>query len=271
MLPEVPYLGLDMEPCSIVGSRLFPGRLKSRKDKDGFELETLFDATRISTYECLNQYEMPGDATPVALDGQGEVVGYTRAVGAGKATILGTHLKFVFNVHPALFPKFLSANGIVRHCYAEDSRIHMCQRSTESYSYVTALNLYETPISTQLIVTDPRTNTHVKISERTPVTIPGRSGLILGLNLPLPDGTGELLYSTSQVAAVNGDGKEITIYLQGARGTRGEGVVKLSRKPDAVYINGRAANDRARWNQSMETMAVAYVHRSKRVEVRIVF
>ena len=45
----------------------------------------------------------------------------------------------------------------------------------------------------RLIVTDPVSKTHITIREEAPVTVPARSGVILGLRLPLPDGAGELV------------------------------------------------------------------------------
>ena len=41
--------------------------------------------------------------------------------------------------------------------------------------------------------TSPITRTHLTIPEETPITVPARSGLILGLGLPLPEGAGELI------------------------------------------------------------------------------
>lgn len=64
MLPEVPYLDSDMEPCGILSTNLFPGALKSRGNKECFELDTLFGTPGIATFECLNQYELPQDALP---------------------------------------------------------------------------------------------------------------------------------------------------------------------------------------------------------------
>lgn len=268
LLPDVPYLDEKMEPCLMLSSTLFPGALKSRKDKEWFDLDMLLGTPRVSSYECLNHYELPEDAVPVALDEGGEAVGYTQGVGSGRATILGTHLRFVHNVHPTLFPTFLSANGIERCCYAEDARILVTQRSTESYSYVSVLNLYETPISTRIIVTDPKTKARIKISEGTPVTVPARSGLILGLRLPLPDGAGDLLCSTSQVTELTGNGREIMMRLAGARGMKGESIVKMSWDPGAVYVNGKPAGKRAVWDASSRTLTVTYTHRLRPVEIR---
>lgn len=60
----------------------------------------------------------------------------------------------------------------------------VAQRSTESYSFVTALNLQETPISAGLVITDAKTDARTAFLERNPVTVPPRSGLFPALGLP---------------------------------------------------------------------------------------
>ncbi|RLF38447.1 MAG: hypothetical protein DRN21_05145 [Thermoplasmata archaeon] len=84
----------------------------------------------------------------------------------------------------------------------------------------------------------------------------------------MPDDAGELLCSTSQVAELTGNGQEIVMRLVGARGAKGESIIRLSWKPGAVYLNEKLAGRRAVWDESSRTLIVTYAHRGFGSDVR---
>lgn len=282
MLPRVPHLNLKMEPCRIL-DELFPAKPKNPMPSTEDHRYVPFSAIDagelrdLLVLDYVDTFDLPEDAKPVAYDSKsGAPCAYCRKVGNGNATLLGFKLSYKWDAHQdhkSFISYLVNLDGVEKHAYASNPEIIVTERAGEGYGFVFVVNPTGLPAKTKITYTDPRNGEKVTIPKITNnMELPNQGGVILLVNMPVPNSKAEVAYTTSEVLEFHGGGNVVSLVLYGPKDTMGETALKLPEKPLKIEIDEETASeDRYRWREEDNTVYITYRHKEDLIRINVRF
>jgi len=194
---------------------------------------------RVGRLEALAQggltwFEAP-DAEVLAVTMDGRPCGLEVRRGKGRALVLGFGLNHMFDYQVGMVRGFLARLG-VRPAVETDPDLQVVLRAGERHGFLFVANFHDQPRSGRVRMTLPGERRPAVFPSRGRMTLGGRRGYVLPLNLPLAGGD-VLRYASAEVLDVRGRGGEHRLVLSGAAG--GEAEVELVTVAARATLDGR--------------------------------
>lgn len=226
ILPEVPRRDERGQPCDELWDAVMTGvevtAPHPRASAEAMHMLTTPQGDSIVAPGTRWSFDLPSDAEPIAHDMRdGRCVGFTRAVGAGRATVLGFNLQYVPNEQDDqkdLLERIVTRGGArPLATRPSDRRIAAMQLSSDRGCFVCLANPVELTFTTKVRCTTPDGGTLEFPQRIDGVTFEGAGARLLPVGLDLGGGV-TLAYATWELLAneTDGEGRRLTFSTPGS-------------------------------------------------------
>lgn len=240
--PTIPYLGRNMEPCSVIGDAL-KVKVSENVETDAVELKEYGGITvpRVNVLSTESE-----DAIPIAETSKThQVCGYLKKIGSGQIIVLGfLPPKLENGKEMDALLRFLSGLKIRPLVSSSVRGVSVLQRiSSTGSALLFASNLNDKETKTSISVVDPTNLVDTKKPEQAiqieDIMIAGRSAIVWPINLKTK--LGYIKYLTSEIIGIDErKADEVTLRVWGYIGTNGKVSVDpgpRKRKIQETYVH----------------------------------
>ena len=215
--PNIPHLGRNMEPCTVLWDALKIRPLESAET----ESVDLMDNGKLSIPKVTLLKAESDDAVPVAkVSGSNQICGYLKKIGNGQVITLGFLPRPQDKEGMDAILSFFAGLRIEPTVRSREPEVNVVERiSPDGSALLYVTNLSEKTVETDIQYIDP--SNPDKPSEIHGVKVAKRSAMVWPINFKTR--LGEIKYLTSEIVAVDDNGEdEITIRAWGYLGTNGK-------------------------------------------------
>lgn len=236
MMPRLPRFDLSLTPCETLRQAL-----KLEESKDIFLRVPEAEFLEIKGIPVLNPVRIfyGSDTRHAAVLDGGDVCGILKKKGNGSVLAFGTVFENSAADGLEAYSRILKMDNVRGNASCENRKIFLQELFGEDYAFIFAANPYRSDEKVSIIFTDPVTGREIKQPTGGEIILPGLSGLLIPVNVPIRDSGGRIVFSTSQVLDAFGKGESLYIELYGTPYSAGEIVVALKNKPKEVFIDGK--------------------------------
>ncbi len=275
MLPRVPYLDEDLNPCALLDT-LYPARplhpepgWPTGHRRMPFHAIALDDGRDLGAADYVDTFDLPPGCEALAWEWHScRPCAYRTIYGQGSATLLGFTLAPLAESapeHKHFVNELANRAHVRRHATSEALRLHVVERATPAGSpdpagYLFVVNPWSQPVRSRLTYTDPVTGQAATLPRLLKgVEFNSQGALILCLETPIP-GTGlTIAYSTSQVEGWSVDGDRLLLTLYGPPDTMGETAFRVCLPAGAPSVAAPLHSERIS-DEAGEITIVTYPH-----------
>lgn len=236
MLPRVPKYDLSLRPCELLKQTLKLGEAEEISPRT--PTIEFFDVKEIAVLNPVQVFD-EANAEPVALLANDSVCGFIKHIGAGWALILGTAFDYSTEEDIEAYSRVLKMDDIRGNAASTNDKLIIQEFFGEGYAFLFVANYYRTPESGYVIFSDPVSKGEKKMPYGMELTLPGLSGLIIPVNLPIQGSDAKIVFSSSQILNAFEKGGSIYMELHGHPKSDGELTVAVKKKPKQVFADGK--------------------------------
>lgn len=236
MMPRLPRFDLSLTSCETLRQAL-----KLEDEGDVFLSVPEAEFLEIKGIPVLNPVCVFGssDAQRTAVIDGGGICGILKKKGNGSVLVFGTVLEDSAADGLEVYSRILKMDEIRGRVSSGNSKIFLQELFGEDYAFIFAANPYRSDEKASIVFTDPVTGREIKQPTDLAITLPGLSGLLIPVNVPVRDSAGRIVFSTSQVLSAFGKGEALYVELYGPPYSAGEIVLELKNKPKEILIDGK--------------------------------
>ena len=238
MLPRVPQYDLSLKPCDILKESLKLGEIKEVSPR--VPTIEFMDIREISVANPVHIFD-EANAQPVALLANGSACGIVKHFGIGWALLMGAAFGYSIEENIEAYSRILKMDDIRGKAASSNKRLIVQEFFGDGYAFVFVANYYRTTESGYVTFINPLTKVETKIPHGSELTLPGLSGLLIPVGVPIQAGSGRIMFSTSQVISAFEKSGSIYIELHGYPNSAAEVAVALKHKPRQAFVDGKKA------------------------------
>lgn len=249
IFPYLPDREMSQKPCNIIRNAIgiAPISIESTDSP-------LIDILNFNDIKCANPQSVFSEdslsgAEIIARTIKGSVCGFSKQMGNGKLTHLGTWIGFDTEDQKPVYEAIIrTSTAVLRHANASNENIIVRERFTPNYcALLFAANYYNEEHQTSITYTHPLNNQTVKLPYfNDTITMPGLYGFLSPICLPLAPEI-SVLHCTSDILKIEKEENSIQLTLFGERDLQGEIVFEGTDllKIKDVSIDGKSIEIRA--------------------------
>ncbi len=236
MLPRMPQYDLSLKPCDILKQSLKLGEAKEISPRmPTIEFMNLKEISVINPVQVFEE----ANSEPVAYLPNGATCGFVKHSGGGWILLLGTAFGYSIEENIEAWARILKMDSVSGNASCTNNRIIVQEFFCDDYAFLFAANYYRTPESGYVTFRDPKTKGEVKMPYGMKLALPGLSGLIIPVNVPVKDSSARIMFSTSQILSAFEKGGSVYTELFGYPGSDAETVIALKKRPKQVFADGK--------------------------------
>ncbi|HLZ86263.1 MAG TPA: beta-galactosidase [Puia sp.] len=263
IFPHLPDREMSQKPCTIIRDAILV-------KPSGAEIidSPLIDVYDLKDIKCANPqiiYDEPSlaGAEVIARTIRGSACGFTKSLGRGSITHLGTWLGFDTEGHKAVYEAILTKSGSkVRQASASNDNIAVSERFTGDQAAILFIgNYYNEEQDGKVTYTHPESGEAINVPyAQNGMIWPALYGVLTPVCMEISDGI-KILHSTSDILEVAGNKGQLEITLYGDRDLAGE-IVFEGTKVDKIK-SATIYGDPVKMVRDDKRVAFGYSHRHK--------